>query len=172
MKLLIFVLVLGAAAYFAPGPVAHIEGDIEIAASRDRVWTVLSDISGARLWDPLMKETKIVSETQTGVGAARAASGALVKSREKVIDWVPYNKIVFEVTHEPKVTKFETSTMEVTPGGGANTRVRWGLDYQMAGGYLGYLADKVVLGSIHQGRVDSGLSNLKRYAETGEPSNF
>jgi hypothetical protein len=172
VKLLIFLLLLGAVAYFAPGPVAHIESDIEISASRDRVWTVVSDLSGARLWDPLMKETKLVGDVKTGIGAARGASGALVKTQEKVIDWVPYNKIVFEATHDPKVTKFESSTIEVTPGGSATTRVRWAMDYQMAGGYLGFLADKVALGSIHQGRVDTGLSNLKRYAETGEPANY
>lgn len=172
MKLIIFLLILGAAAYFAPVPIAHVEGTIEIMSNRDRVWGVLGDLTSGRLWDPIMKEPKLVSEVKSGIGTTRTAASVIVKTTEKVTEWVPYNRMAFEVTHEPKVTKFETSTMEMTPGGGDATRVRWTIDYQMAGGYLGFLGDRFVLGRFHQGRIDQGLANLKRYAETGEPSNY
>jgi uncharacterized membrane protein len=169
MKLLILLVLLGAVAYFAPAPLGHAEQAIEIGTDRNRVWTVLADVSSARLWDPGMKDLKIVSDTKTGPGTERFASGALVKTRETVKDWIAYNRMVLDVTHDPKITKFETSTITIEPGErSGGTRVRWALDYQMAGGYLGHFADKFLLGSVHAGRISDGLANLKRYAETGE----
>jgi uncharacterized membrane protein len=168
VKLLILLAVLVAAAWFAPAPVSHVEGDIEISAPRDRVWSILSDVSGARLWDARMRDVTLVSEAKTGVGTERASHGPIVKTREKVTEWVPYNSLAFEVVHDPRLTRFETSKIEITPVGANGTRVRWSLDYQMNGGYLGNLADRFLLASTHQGRIDDGLPRLKRYAETGE----
>jgi hypothetical protein len=168
VKLLVLLVLLGLVAYFAPAPLGHAEQSIEIATGRDKVWSVLGDVSSAHIWDPGMKEMKIVSDLKTGPGTERYAAGPLVKTHETVRDWVAYNKLSFDVTHEPKITKFETSTITIEPGASGGTRVRWAMDYQMAGGYLGQFADKFLLGSVHGGRISEGLANLKRYAETGE----
>ncbi len=168
MKLLILLVLVGAAAWFAPAPLSHVEGAIEIAAPRDRVWGILADVSSARLWDPAMRDVKIVSEAKSGTGTERAAQSPVVKTREKVVEWVPYNRVGYEVTHDPALTKFETMRLELSPSGAAGTRVSWSIDYQMNGGYLGNLADRFLFGSTHQGRIDDGLERLKRYAETGE----
>jgi len=168
VKLLILLVLLVAVAWFAPAPVTHIENTIEIAASRDKVWNLLADLPGARLWDPVLRDARLDSDIKSGVGAVRRAEGPIVKTRERVTEWVPYNRAVYEVEHEPRVSKFEASRIEVEPSGSAGTRVRWSIDYQVNGGYLGYLADKIAFGAVHQGRIDDGLSNLKRYAETGE----
>lgn len=168
MKLLILLVLVGAAAWFAPAPLSHVEGSIEIAAPRDRVWGILSDVSSARLWDREMRDLKLVSDAKTGVGTERAAQGAAVKSRERVTEWVPYNRLVFDVVHDPALTKFETMRLDLNPSGATGTRVRWTIDYQMNGGYIGNLADRFLLGGAHQGRIDDGLMRLKRYAETGD----
>jgi uncharacterized membrane protein len=168
VKLLALLVLLGVVLYFAPAPLGHAEQSIEINTSRDRVWTVLADVSSARLWDPGMKDMKILSDTKTGPGTVRYAAGALVKTTETVRDWVAYNKLVLDVTHDPKMTKFETSTIAIEPGERGGTRVRWSLDYRMSGGYLGHFADKFLLGGVHGGRISEGLANLKRYTETGE----
>jgi len=169
VKFLLLLVILGAVAYFAPAPVGHAEQAIEINADRNRVWTVLADVSSARLWDPAMKNMKIISDQKTGTGTVRSSEEGLVKTRETVKEWIAYNRLVFDVTHDPKITKFETSAIAVEPGTTSNaTRIRWTLDYRMTGGYLGQFADKFLLGSVHAGRISEGLSNLKRYAETGE----
>lgn len=168
MKFLLLLVILGAVAYLAPAPLGHAEQAIEITTDRERVWTVLADVSSARLWDPGMKEMKITSERKSGPGTVRHAAGPLVKTTESVREWIAYNKISFDVIHDPKMTKFETSTIAIEPGERGGTRVRWSLDYRMTGGYLGHFADKFLLGSVHAGRISEGLSNLKRYTETGE----
>ena len=168
MKFLLFLVILGAVAYFAPAPLGHAEQAIEVTADRERVWTVLADVSSARLWDPGMKDMKILSDTKTGPGTVRYAAGPLVKTTETVREWIAYNKVVFDVAHDPKMTKFETSTIAIEPGERGGTRVRWTLDYRMNGGYLGHFSDKFLLGSVHAGRISEGLTNLKRYTETGE----
>lgn len=168
MKLLLLLVLLLAGAWFAPAPVSHVENTIEITANRERLWAILADLSTARLWDPQLREVVVTSEVKSGVGAERRGQGALVKTREKVIGWVPYNRIVSEVTHDPALSKFEASRFDLEPAGVASTRVRWSIDYQVNGGYLGNLADRFLFGSVHRGRIDDGLSNLKRYAETGE----
>jgi uncharacterized membrane protein len=168
VKFLLFLVILGVVAYLAPAPLGHAEQAIEITADRERTWTVLADISSARLWDPGMKDLKILSEIKTGPGTVRYAAGPLVKTIETVREWIAYNKIVLDVVHDPKMTKFETSTIEIQPGERGGTRVRWSLDYRMSGGYLGHFADKFLLGSVHAGRISEGLTNLKRYTETGE----
>jgi len=170
VKFLILLALLGAVAWFVPAPVSHVEGDIEISATRERVWSILSDVSSARLWDPQMRDLSLVSDAKTGVGTERASHGPVVKSREKVTEWVPYNKLAFDVVHDPALTRFETSKIEITPVGASGTRVHWSLDYQMNGGFLGNLADRFLLGSAHKGRIDDGLARLKRYAETGDVS--
>lgn len=168
MKLVFLLVLLIAAAWFAPAPLSHVEGTIEIHASRDRVWTILADVSSARLWDPQMRELKIVSDAKTGEGTVRASQGAVVKSRETATEWVPYNRLAFQVEHDPQLTKFETSRLVLTPSGANDTRLSWTIDYQMNGGWVGQLADRVLLGSVHQGRIDDGLARLARYAETGD----
>ena len=134
MKFLLLLVILGAVAYLAPAPLGHAEQAIEITTDRERVWTVLADVSSARLWDPGMKEMKITSERKSGPGTVRHAAGPLVKTTESVREWIAYNKISFDVIHDPKVTKFETSTIAIEPGERGGTRVRWALDYRMTGG--------------------------------------
>jgi uncharacterized membrane protein len=169
VKLFVLLLLLVAAAWFVPAPPGHVEQSVDITTGRERVWAVLGDVSSARLWDPMMKDLKIVSDTRVGPGTELFAPGTLVKTTETVKDWIPYNRIVFDVTHDPNITKYETSTLTIEPGEQSGvTRLRWTLDYQMAGGYLGHWADRFLIGSAHAGRVKDGLANLKRYAETGE----
>lgn len=168
MKLLILLILVGAVAWFAPAPLSHVEGAVEIAAPRDRVWGILADVSSARLWDREMRELKLVSDVKVGIGTERAAQGAVVKSRETVTEWLPYNRIGFRIAHDPELTKFETMRIDLTPSGANGTHVAWTMDYQMNGGYVGNLADRFLLGSAHQGRIDDGLTRLKRYAETGD----
>ncbi|MEP7027980.1 MAG: SRPBCC family protein [Candidatus Eisenbacteria bacterium] len=168
MKFLMLLVLLGVVAFFAPAPLGHAEESIEIATSRDKVWGVVGDVTSARLWDPGMKDLKVTSDTKIGPGTVRFADGALVKTQETVREWAAYNKVTFDVSHDPKITKFETSTITLEPGENGGTHVTWSLDYQMTGGYLGHFADKFLLGSVHQGRISEGLPNLKRYAETGE----
>jgi uncharacterized membrane protein len=168
VKLLILLILLLAGAWFAPAPVSHVENTIEITANRERLWAILADLPAARLWDPQLRDAELTSQVKSGVGTERRGQGALVKTSEKVTEWVPYNRIVSEVIHEPALSKFEASRIDLEPAGVASTRVRWSIDYQVKGGYLGNLADRFLFASVHQGRIDDGLSNLKRYAETGE----
>jgi uncharacterized membrane protein len=168
VKLLFVIVLLGAVAYFAPAPVQHVEQTIEIGVPRERMWSVLGDVTESRLWDPGMKDLKVVSDVKTGIGTAVEAQGPMVKSTEMVTEFDDFNRVKCDVTHEPPITKYETSTLSLEPGDNGNSRVKWEMDYQMAGGYLGHFADKVLLGSVHGGRISDGLSNLKRYAETGE----
>lgn len=168
MKLLLLIVVLGAVAYFAPAPLGHAQQSIEIATGRDKVWGVLGDVTSARIWDPGMKDLKVTSDIKVGTGTVLSAAGPMVKTEETVRDWAAYNKMTFDVTHDPKITKFETSTITIEPGERDGTRVTWALDYQMQGGYLGHFVDMFLLGSVHGGRISEGLGNLKRYVETGE----
>ena len=169
MKLLVLLALILAIAWFAPAPVAHVESSIDISAPRDRVWTILSDVTSARLWDRQMRDATIVSEAKSGVGTIRASdAGPVVKTRETVTEWLAFNRIEYQVSHEPNLTKFETSRIELAPSGATGTRVTWALDYQMNGGYVGDLADRFLLGGVHRARVEDGLSRLKRYAESGE----
>jgi uncharacterized membrane protein len=168
VKLLFVIVLVGAIAYFAPAPVQHVEQTVEIGAPRDKVWEVLGDPSTARLWDPGMKDLKVVSDTKLGPGTTLEARGALVKTTETVKESVTENRLSFDVKHDPDITRYETSTLTLDPTNRNTTSVKWEMDYQMAGGYLGHFADQALLGSVHSGRISDGLSNLKRYAETGE----
>jgi len=168
VKFLFLIVVVAAIAYFAPAPVQHVEQTVEIATSRDKVWEVLADPTSARLWDPGMKDLKIVSDVKEGAGTTIEARGALVKTVETVKESIDDNRLSFDVKHDPDITRYETSTLSLEPTERNSTRVKWEMDYQMAGGYLGHFADQVLLGSVHGGRISDGLSNLKRYAETGE----
>lgn len=168
VKLLLVIVLIAAVAYFAPAPVQHAEQTVEISASRDKVWEIVGDPSTARLWDPGMKDLKVVSDVKLGTGTTLEARGALVKTTETVKESDDYNRLVFDVKHDPDITRYETSTLTLDPTTQNTTRVKWEMDYQMAGGYLGQIADQVLLGSVHGGRISDGLANLKRYAETGE----
>lgn len=168
MKFLFVIVLLAAVAYFAPAPVQHVEQMIEFSVSRDRVWSIVGDVHESRLWDPGMKDLKIVSDVKSGVGTALEAQGAMVKTTQTVTELDDFNQVKYDVTHDPPITKYETSTLSLQPGDSGKSTLKWEMDYQMAGGYLGNFADKFLLGSVHGGRMSDGLSNLKRYAETGE----
>ncbi len=168
MKFLFVLVLLGAVAYFAPAPVQHVEQTVEFSVNRDRVWGVVGDVTSARLWDPGMKGLKIVSDVKEGVGTALEAQGAMVKNTETVTAVDDFNRLAMDVKHDPPITKYETSTITLEPAENGGARLKWEMDYQMAGGYLGHFADQILLGSVHGGRISEGLANLKRYVETGE----
>jgi uncharacterized membrane protein len=167
LKFLILLVLAGVVAYLAPAPVAHRESSIEINAKTEDVWAIVSDLGGVRRWDPAVREAHVVTTTSEGRGAVRRFEGAFVKTTEKVTEWERPHKITFAVSHEPDVTRYETSTLRILPAG-AGSKVVWTLDYQMKGGYLGVLLDRVFVSGVISGRLEPALSNLKHLAETGE----
>ena len=169
MKLLVFLIVAGVAAYFAPAPVSHEQASIEIETSRARVWELVTDLELARRWDPAVREAQAVSSVREGRGAERRTEGTFLKSMERVTEWEEQSRISYDVRHEPNLTRMEKSTIEIMTKG-SFTQVVGTLDYQMNGGYLGVVLDRTLLGGAIRGRLEPALGNLKRLAETGEVS--
>ena len=87
------LLIAGAIAWFAPAPISRVSNAVVINTPRDRVWEVLSDLSSARLWDPGMKEVKLVGNTKTGEGTVRASDGLFGKTVERVTESISYNRL-------------------------------------------------------------------------------
>lgn len=81
--------------------------------------------------------------------------------RQKVLEYVPGNYILFEL--EGGVLK-GTSRWSHTPEPGG-TRVTAVMNYEASGGGLGAIADRLVLERLNTSQLEESLKNLKRLVE-------
>jgi len=148
---------------------ARIELRTFIRAPRERVWGIITDLSGQHRWMEDVHRLEVVSEVRTGVGT-------LIDVTSKLFG-LPVLHDVMEI-----VTWDEPRELEVVHGGGFTGSGRFSLEEALAGtifiweevfnpplGPLGELAATIVV-APHLRRVWArSMDNVRRLAEAGYP---
>jgi uncharacterized protein YndB with AHSA1/START domain len=166
-RLLILILIAGAIAYFVPAPVTHFDSALEIEASRERVWEMLSDLSQISRWNEDVDSAVFVGPQHDGEGAEVRVDGSMFTSALRVTRWEPYNRIDFAVLLKPRLTWDHVLRYSMQRRFENRTIVRVEEEYRMAGGYLGHVFGILIFERMRDPYRVQALSYLKRLAETG-----
>ncbi len=143
----------------------HIERSLEIDATPDAVWAVISRFMHDDEFAPLVTSVDALTQGEDGVGSKRRNhfedGTSLV---EEVIVWEPERKYhrlrLSEMSGAPMHAAEADVSIEPTENG--RSLVTWGLDFQMKYGPFGWLLGQTML-RMMMGKIIVG--NLKGLAE-------
>ena len=108
-----------------------IEAVATTSGSRDAVWALLADASAWSQWGSWSK-VEVEGGGEQGPGALRVLVRAPFRTRERITEWVPGERMAYEVLEGLRVRGYRaTVTLEDSPEGG--TTVRWRSTYDHAG---------------------------------------
>ena len=108
-----------------------IEAVATTSGSREAVWALLKD---ARRWAEWGSWSKVEVEGggEQRPGALRVLVRGPFRTRERITEWVPGERLAYEVIGGLRVTGYRaTVTLEDAPAGG--TLIRWRSTYDHAG---------------------------------------
>ncbi len=165
-RFLLILIVAAFVAYLVPAPVSHRAASVEIHATKEKVWEVLSDLPRIPSWNGGALKLEFLTRHTQGPGARFRVPGTPISRTFEVTDWRAYNRIDLRVTTDPRLTNDHILTYSIRPTG-ERTAVLLDEDYRVRGGYLGYLLDRVYLGPSGEKSRSAALANLKRLVETG-----
>ncbi len=108
-----------------------IEAVATTSGSRDAVWALLADASAWARWGSWSK-VEVEGGGDQAPGAVRLLVRGPFRTRERITEWVPRERLGYEVLDGLRVRDYRaTVTLEDAPGGG--TVVRWRSTYEHAG---------------------------------------
>ncbi|MCH8927788.1 MAG: SRPBCC family protein [Candidatus Marinimicrobia bacterium] len=141
--------------------------EIEINASKDKVWPILADIGSIQNYNPGVTKSLSTSEAKTGIGASRHCDLLPMGSvEERVIEWDEGNSYKIEI-YDGKIVPFlGTAVFEVSENG-ENTHVKMTMNYEMKSGIMASMMGMMMKGKMDKA-VESILVGLKHHVETGE----
>jgi uncharacterized membrane protein len=166
-RLVILLLLAAVVAYFMPAPVTHFDSAVEIDASREKVWDLMSDFSQLSRWNDAVDSTVFLSPERKGEGTQIRLDGPMLTTTLKVVHWQPYNDIGFAVILNPRLTYDHVLRYSIQKRFESRTVVRVEEEYHMAGGYLGHVFGKLLFDRMRDSYRTGALGLLKRLAETG-----
>ena len=152
----------------------ELNGEVLIEASKERVWEALADFGNTYLWSPAVAHSRSTSDIPNGIGATRHCDLNISKAsiEERVVDWVENERIRVEIFDGRRTPPFREAwgefTLEEVPGGGG-TLTRLQLHYELKGGILGGVIDRLMVRRQYGKGLKLGLAGLKYHVETGKP---
>jgi len=144
-----------------------LENEITIAAPREKVWAILTDLGALDAYDPTVANAEVTSAQLSGVGASRKvdmADGRHWFSEEMTL-CEPTERLAFELT----ACNFPISSLRHSyevESVGEGTRVSQRMEYTVKYGPLGVLMDKLVLRRQSDAGIKKFFAGLKEHAES------
>ncbi len=150
---------------------SQVAGQVYIAASPERVWEVLANLSEISRWSPTVAHSRPTAEPWTGVGAGRhldLAGGPRVDRsiEDRVLEWDEGRRYLLD-SSGMRVMKYVRNEWSVAPDGeGSSVTVTF--DFAARFGVLGALAERLMMRRAVRKWVRLILAGLKHHIETGE----
>ncbi len=148
---------------------AHFSTQIRINATTEKVWEVLADFGGIYLWNPGVRHSYSISESNHGLLATRHCE--LLTSDdyldEQILEWRDGES--FKVAISDTNLPFHRSVVEFSvEADGNGTIVTVAPDYALKYGLLGRLMNQIVVRRKFKRGMEDLLKGLKYHIETGE----
>lgn len=149
---------------------ATLDNAIQIDASPDTVWAVLTKLDALHAYDPGVRLARLLDGPREGVGATRQCD-LRPKGwfRERVTEWVPGQSLAFELFECSLPVKSLTHRYSIVAHG-SGTVVRQRMEYQLKGGLFGRALDMLVVRRKWDGGIKGFFDGLKRHVESAQRS--
>ena len=143
-----------------------LSSEIQIDASKEKVWGVLADLETVQHYSPAITKAYYTSEVRDGVGAARQCDFDGGYVRERVTEWKPGEGYAINVYEGSDIAPFESIDVRfVLRDAEQGTAVSLELEYRLKPDAP---SDPQEIESEYRQLIEGVLAGLKRYVETGE----
>ncbi len=132
-------------------------------------WTAIADVTKVANWHPKVDRVDLLSESATGLGAARRCNfydGTSVV--ERVTDVADGRRVKLELSEFSMPLAHATVEVEITPTASGGTQATFVLDYAMKFGVFGKLMDAVMVRGQMSKMLGSVLAGLDHHLATGD----
>jgi ribosome-associated toxin RatA of RatAB toxin-antitoxin module len=143
-----------------------LHNEIIINAPIEKIWEALSVIDNLEKFDPLVKNSKLISESKSGLYAKRKVDMKDGKNwfEEKVTAYKPNEKLEFQLTDcsfpiHGLTHRYSFEKM------GSQVKVRQTMQYTVKFGVLGKILDTLMIKKQTNSGIQKFFVGLKEYAE-------
>ncbi len=149
---------------------AHIARTIEIARPPEEIFDYITDLDRLTEWATMVKETRDLGDRPIKQGTTFSQTIKAAGSVDIDCDWH------VKQLQRPRHVHYEATAPDggqmqmsqtIMPLDGGRSKVEIDLDYEVPGGVLGQIADKLVFEGQNEKEADTSLENLKRILEDG-----
>ena len=146
---------------------ATLHNEMTINASIEQLWSILTNLELLAQYDPLVKNSELISTNATGLGAKRKVTMLDGKNwfEEMVVTFEPNQSLAYQLTDCSFPIKGLRHSYTFEKIGG-QTKVRQVMEYTVKFGLLGKLLDRLMIRKQTDGGVKKFFAGLKEYAET------
>ena len=148
--------------------VTIITSEIEINASKEKVWQVLSLIGEIEKFHPLVKKSCAITNAKSGLGAKRHCELLpMGQMEEEVVEWNEGKSFVLEVIGGKMLPPycFMKGKIDLVESN-EKTKVTFSFSYQLKYGMLGDLMNAMLIRPQFKKAPPKYVSGLKEYVET------
>ncbi|MBA2757389.1 MAG: SRPBCC family protein [Chloroflexi bacterium] len=152
---------------------AHIARTIEIARPPEEIFDYITDLDRLAEWATMVKETRDLGDRPIKQGTTFSQTIKAAGSVDIDCDWH------VKQLQRPRHVHYEATAPDggqmqmsqtIMPLDGGRSKVEIDLDYDVPGGVLGQIADKLVFEGQNEKEADTSLENLKRILEGASSS--
>jgi len=97
--------------------VTTVERSLQLPATPERVWAVLTDFGAISEWAPNVDHSCLLGEQTEGPGAVRRIQTGRSTLRETVHTWEPGSELSYSISGLPAVVRSVTNTWRFEPAG-------------------------------------------------------
>jgi len=142
-----------------------LEERVEIAAPASLVWDVLADFGDVSSWAPDLRRSNLIGTQDSGVGMRRGMRHAWgFRFEEVVTQWHDGKGFAFDVLKAPFPMR-DVKEVWVLGADNGHTIVETQVRYGTHLGFLGSLADWLLVRFVVRREMRAGLRGLKQFAE-------
>jgi len=147
---------------------AHIARTVEIARPPEEIFDYITDLDRLTEWATVVKETRDLGDRPIKQGTTFSQTIKAAGSVDIDCDWH------VKQLQRPRHVHYEATAPDggqmqmsqtIMPLDGGRSKVEIDLDYEVPGGVLGQIADKLVFEGQNEKEADTSLENLKRILE-------
>ena len=141
--------------------------EVEINATKAKVWSVLADIGAVEKYNPVVTKSYSTSENKQGLGASRHCDLLPMGSvEEKIVEWDEGKSYKIEI-FEGKAIPFKgTGSFELTENG-KSTNVKMTFEPDMGNGLFGKIMGFMMKEKMNK-MITGVVIGLKHHLETDE----
>lgn len=151
----------------------RIERIVDLPSTPDEVFAVLTDLDRLHEWATIVVETRDVSERPMRPGCTFRQTvrvlGQEIESEWVVLEMEPPRVVSYEAKSPAGGSLKMTQRVEAAAAGGGS-RVHLELDYELPGGLIGAVVDRVYLEQKNEEEAEKSLANLRALLERGRSS--
>ena len=148
---------------------SSIHRTLVITAPADAIWQLVADITRAQEWMPDITARQISTPPPAGVGSSWREQGLLrgkpYSTVYTITRWEPPLRLSYRRAPGGRGDYEWTESVELEPAG-AQTSVTLRLDYDMPGGLVGKVYERVLFRKDFAGTLDNRLERLKELVES------